>query len=70
MYDKWVDTNSSHIIFNLEKNECINEYIIIFCYFLSWGCTDEWNFITIFLMLYEYMHDYISLVFFLKKRNM
>jgi len=46
MYDKWVDTISSHIIFNLEKNECKNETILIFfVIFLSWGCTDEWNFI-------------------------
>jgi len=43
MYDKRVDTISSHIIFNLEKNECINETILIFfvIFFLSWGCIDE-----------------------------
>jgi len=50
MYDKWVDIISSHIIFNLEKNECINETILIFLFFfaISWGCADEWNFIFIF----------------------
>jgi len=33
-----MDTISSHIIFNLEKNECINETILIFfCYFFYHG---------------------------------
>jgi len=38
-----VDIISSHIIFNLEKNECINETILIFLFFfaISWGCADE-----------------------------
>jgi len=69
MYDKWVDTISSHIIFNLEKNECINETILIFfvIFYHRDALMNEIYFN--FLMLYEWMHDHISLVFFFLKKK-